>query len=55
MQGQANEFFRQLTAVVLATLLFVASVAFLSIPAALGCNPGAGDACAVSALERHLT
>ncbi len=55
MKGQANEFFRQLAAVVLATLLFVTSVAFVSVPTALGCNPGAGDACAASTLERHLT
>jgi hypothetical protein len=55
MQTQANDFFRQLAAVVLATVLFVASVAFVSIPATLQCNPGDHQACAMSTMEWHLT
>jgi hypothetical protein len=55
MQTQANDFIRQLAATVLATVLFVASVAFVSIPATLQCNPGDRQACATSTMEWHLT
>jgi hypothetical protein len=53
--SQNNDYVRQLASVVLATVMFVASVTFVSIPATLQCNPKDHRACAMSTMERHLT
>lgn len=50
-----TEFVKQMIGVVAGTFLFVASVAFISIPISLICAHGVSSGCSASQLEWHLT
>lgn len=55
MKLRETEFFREFTSIVAGCVLLVASVAFASIPAALGHNPGDRPAAVARAEVFHLT
>lgn len=55
MKFTDTEFSRQLATVIFATAMFVASVAWICIPASIGCIPGSGSDCASVSVDRHLS
>jgi hypothetical protein len=55
MKSQNLDFFRQMFSVVIGTLLFVATVGFLTLPMSMGCSQGAQSACTASLSDWHLT